>query len=221
MIRARWPATLIAVSVLGAACAGPRAASHPDRLTPGVFLDEEPLLAPRGGALRKVFPNGLALTKRSEGWLPHLYEDAARYCSIGYGHLVKRSPCDGGEPAEFLAGLTEARGAELLAVDLALAESAVSAAVTFRLTDAQYAALCDFAYNVGPGNFRRSTLLKVVNAGKLNDLAAQLRRWVKAGGVEQPGLRARREREIELFYEGRAPRLLGPALPPVDIRAGE
>lgn len=208
-----------------AACAGTRTPpqSIPERLTPGIFLDPpEADVFPRGGVARKVGPDGLQLTKRSEGFVPRLYEDAVQYCTIAYGHLVKKARCDGSEPEEFRAGVTEPRGAEMLATDMEKAERAVTGAVPVDLTEGQYGALCDFVYNVGASNFRSSTLLKVVNAGDVDAVAPQLRRWVKANGQELPGLKLRREREIDLFYQGLTrPRGGVAELAPVDVRSGE
>ncbi len=175
--------------------------------------------------LRPVYGKGVALTKASEGFRGRLYNDAADYCTIAYGHLVKLAPCDGSEPAAFLRGVTEAEGTELLVEDMGTAQVTVMRLVGVDLTDGQYAALCDFVFNVGSGNFRRSTLLKVVNAGDFDGVPFQLRRWVKAGGRELPGLVTRREREIELFFDGlpiaRAAPPAGMDVEPVDIRAGE
>lgn len=197
-----------------------------DKQTPGIFLDIDPAaLAAPAGPLRPVSARGLALTKRAEGFEPRLYIDGGRYCSIAYGHLVSRAPCDGGEPAEFRRGVTEPEGAALLTADMALARAAVSAAVSAPLTDGQYAALCDFVYNVGPGNFRASTLLKVVNARDQARVPGQFRRWVFAGGKRLAGLAARRESEIAMFFDGRpippAPADALEDLSPLDIRAGE
>ncbi len=207
------------------ACGGPKGATLelPERLTPGIFLDEEqPLSVPRGVAIRKVTPEGLQVTKTSEGFVAKLYEDQAHFCTIAYGHLVRRARCDGSEPAEFRAGVTEPRGAALLAADMENAERAVMAAVGVELTDGQYGALCDFVYNVGAGRCRGSTLLQVVNANDFDQVAPQLRRWVKAANKEWPGLKARREREIDLFYQGMSrPRAGGAELEPIDVRAGE
>jgi hypothetical protein len=86
--------------------------------------------------------------------------------TIGYGHLVKKRPCDGTAPESFRAGLTEPEGAKLLVSDMANARSTVSAAVTMKLAEGQYAALCDFVFNVGSTNFRNSTLLSLLNAGQ-------------------------------------------------------
>ena len=213
-------------SILG--CAAPGSTTYPsmDKLTPGVFLSpEEKAVLPRGVVLRPVYGKGLELTKLSEGFVPQLYNDAARYCTIAYGHLVKKAPCDGGEPAEFRRGVTEPQGAELLVTDMASAQLTVMTAVQAKLTDGQFAALSDFIYNVGGANFRKSTLLQEVNAGQHDRVPAQFRRWVLAGGKPWPGLRTRREREIELYFDGlpkpRAVPRAGEDLSPLDVQLGE
>ncbi|WP_200252745.1 lysozyme [Thiococcus pfennigii] len=198
-----------------------------DRLTPGIFLDDEAERAvlPAGVELRPVYQKGIDLTKLSEGFRSHLYNDAAGYCTIAYGHLIKLARCDGTEPAHFLRGVTESEGEQLLVGDMRTAQIAVIIAVKPELTDGQFAALCDFVFNVGSGNFNRSTLLKVINAEEFDKVPFQFRRWIYAGGRELAGLKTRREREIELFFEGLPmPRLPPPVdmdLTPIDIRAGE
>ncbi|WP_457666928.1 lysozyme [Thiolapillus sp.] len=195
-----------------------------DKLTAGIFLEpEERAVLPPGVELRPVFSKGLALTKRSEGFRSGLYNDAANYCTIAYGHLLKLAPCDGSEPPEFLAGVTEEQGTELLVDDMERAQVSVMTSVEVDLTDGQYAALCDFVYNVGSGNFRRSTLLKVLNGSQFEQVPFQLLRWVKAGGKELPGLKKRREQEIVLFFDGQPiPRALPEEqFETIDIRKGE
>ncbi len=217
----------LAVAGILAGCAGTRPATYPseERLTAGIFLDpEERAVLPPGVELRRVHDKGLRLTKASEGFVGHLYADAARYCTIGYGHLVKKAPCDGDEPEAFRRGLTEPQASELLVGDMGRAELVVMTAVATNLTDGQYAALCDFVFNVGGQNFKSSTLLKVVNAGEIEGVAEQIRRWVFAGGRELQGLKIRRERETELFLDGLPVPRAVPAekeLSPIDIRKGE
>lgn len=197
-----------------------------DRMTAGIFLDTATrAVLPEGVSLRPVYAKGIDLTKLSEGFRGRLYNDAAQYCTIAYGHLVKKSPCNGTEPVEFRRGVSESRGEEMLVDDMSNAQVAVMTSVNVELTDGQYAALCDFVYNVGAGNFRRSTLRKVINAGEFERAPYQFLRWVKAGGRELPGLKVRREREIELFFDGlavsRAAPLPDEDLSPIDIQTGE
>ena len=196
-----------------------------DRMTAGIFLEPERAVLPPGVELRPVYDKGVELTKASEGFIGKLYNDAARYCTIAYGHLVKRAPCNGTEPPKFRRGVTEEEGTGLLVEDMGTAQVVVMTSVDVDLTDGQFGALCDFVFNVGGGNFRGSTLLKVVNAGDVQGVPFQLRRWVKAGGRELPGLVTRRENEIKLFFDGlsvpRAAPPEGMELEPIDIRTGE
>lgn len=195
-----------------------------DRMTAGIFLEPEArAVLPQGMELRPVYDKGLELTEISEGFRSRLYNDAAQYCTIAYGHLIKLASCDGTEAAEFLQGVSKERGAELLVEDMAKAQVAVMTSINVDLTDGQYAALCDFVYNVGSGNFRRSTLRKVVNGSQFERVPYQFRRWVKAGGRELPGLKTRREREIEVFFDGLPLTRAVPEeeLAAVDIRTGE
>lgn len=109
--------------------------------------------------------------------------------------------CDGSEIPEFRRGISEPEGTVLLRGDMGRAQLAVMTAVTVELTDAQYAALCDFVFNVGSTNFKKSKLLAVVNSRDFDQVPTQLLRWVKAGGKEVPGLVNRRERQIKLFFD--------------------
>lgn len=198
-----------------------------DTFPPGILAEPEQRRAlPAGVEVRKVYDDGINVTKTSEGFRSKRYNDAARYCTIAYGHLLKKAPCDGtGPEVEFRDGITEPQGVSLLRKDMEKAEVAVMTLVDVQLTDGQYAALCDFVFNAGSGNFQSSTLRKVVNARQFDDVPTQFRRWVKAGGKEWPGLKTRREKEVELFFVGMAiPRAVpreGEDLSPIDIQTGE
>ena len=223
------------VAVLTCASSGPcdaAAAAPPSRflqilgaLTPGILREEESTAKGLPSvSLRGVNGKGMALTKASEGFVAQLYEDAARYCSIAYGHLMRKARCGPEDRHTYPRRISEPDGAKLLAQDMARAERAVMQLVTAKITDPQYAALCDFTYNVGSGNLKRSTLLKVVNSGDHSRVPSQLRRWTKAGGIEYRGLKTRREREIVLFFEGLAiPKAVAKDLDiaPLDIESGE
>lgn len=196
-----------------------------DALTPGIFLEpEEKIALPRGEKPRKVSKKGLSLTKKSEGFRSRLYNDAAKYCTIAYGHLIKKKQCDGTEPVEFLNGIKEPSGAKLLSKDMVRAEKAVQAFAIKGLSDGQFAALTDFTFNVGVGNLKESTLLKRVNARQFEKVPYEFRRWTKAGGNTWPGLVTRREGEIALFFEGTKMAIPKEAPLPsdeIDIRSGE
>lgn len=60
-------------------------------------------------------------------------------------------------------------------------------------------AIADFAYNLGLGALRASTLRRRVNEGQWDAAKAELRRWVRGGGRVLPGLVLRREAEARLL----------------------
>lgn len=72
------------------------------------------------------------------------------------------------------------------------------------LTDGQRAAFLSFAFNVGNGNFCKSTLVRKANAGDMPGACAELSRWTLAGGQELPGLVRRRAAE-RAMCEGKTP----------------
>ncbi len=196
-----------------------------DRLPSGLLIEQGPLLgAEPTTPLRPVVAQGIALTKSSEGWIDQRYNDAAGYCTIGYGHLIKKARCDGTEPAQFLQKISDAQGTALLVTDMRRAQITVTAAVQVPLTDLQYAALTDFVFNVGAGNFASSSLLRVINAKQFEQVPYQFSRWKMANGKILPGLVERRKGEIALFFDGQAvPKVLLSSGPgdAIDIRAGE
>ncbi|MFW5443587.1 MAG: lysozyme [Methylococcaceae bacterium] len=198
-----------------------------DALTAGIFWEgtKTRALIPEGTILEQVYPAGIKLTKESEGFRNNLYNDAAGFCTIGYGHLIKKQRCNNTEKSEFIKGITESRGEEILVIDMNWAKYSVMNAVSVDLTQGQYAALVDFVFNVGSGNFNKSTLLRKINKGDHANVPFQLRRWIRAGGKVFQGLVTRREREINLYLENTSiPRLLprvGEELPDIDIRVGE
>jgi len=66
-------------------------------------------------------------------------------------------------------------------------------------TPERAAALIDFAFNLGAGRLKSSTLRKRVNAGDWASVPAELRKWNKGGGRVLRGLTLRREAEIKLI----------------------
>jgi len=65
----------------------------------------------------------------------------------------------------------------------------------------QFDALVSFCYNVGVTNFKKSTLLKIVNNNP-NDpnVAIQFGRWIRANGRVLAGLVKRRKSEADLYF---------------------
>jgi len=65
-----------------------------------------------------------------------------------------------------------------------------------------YVAVLSLTYNVGVGNFCRSTLARKLNAGDLEGACHELPKWNRAGGKVVRGLTNRREAELQLCLEG-------------------
>jgi lysozyme len=138
---------------------------------------------------------GLDLIKQFEGFRTAAYRDPVGVWTIGYGHTSMA-----GEPA-VAAGLvvTEAEASEILARDVALFAKGVRQLLRIDVTDGQFSALVSFAYNVGLGALKKSSVLTAVNARDFAAVPRRLQLWTKAGGHVLPGLVKRRAAEAALF----------------------
>jgi lysozyme len=95
--------------------------------------------------------------------------------------------------------ITQRRADELLLWEIDEKAAGVDKLVTVDLNKDQRAALVSFAYNVGLGNLRSSTLLRKLNAGDFHGAADEFTKWNKAGGQVLRGLTRRRQSERNLF----------------------
>lgn len=140
----------------------------------------------------KTNSKGVNLIKSFEGLKLKPYICPAGVLTVGYGHTknVKAGQT-----------ITEEKAEELLEQDLEEFEKAVLKHVTVKLNENQFAALVSFVFNLGAGNFKKSTLLKRVNEGKHSEAAFEFSRWNRAGGKVLPGLSRRREMEARLYNE--------------------
>jgi GH24 family phage-related lysozyme (muramidase) len=134
---------------------------------------------------------GLTLIRQFEGFVPYVYKDAAGLDTIGYGHLLKE-----GETFDII---TPAQAEDLLREDVKEAERAVRRLVRVPITQRQFDALVSFTFNLGYGNLHSSTLLSLLNDGKIEEVAPQFNRWVYADGKKLKGLELRRKAEAMLF----------------------
>ena len=78
----------------------------------------------------------------------------------------------------------------------------VDASVPHQLPDGVRVALASFVYNVGPGNYQRSTLLRRLRSGDYVGACNELTKWVYAGGRKLRGLERRRHAEREICLSG-------------------
>jgi lysozyme len=153
---------------------------------------------------------GLALIRQFEGFRSQAYRDAVGVWTIGFGHTAMAGP------PEVKPGMTVSRreGEAMLKRDVARFADGVRGRLTVQLSPQQFSALVSFAYNVGLGNFARSSVLKAANARDLNAVPRRLALWNKAGGRVLPGLVRRRAAEGALFASAKGARLAAPPEPP-------
>ena len=100
---------------------------------------------------------------------------------------------------EKLTKITTGEAKDLLRRDLKRTEDGVKKLLNQPATQAQFDALVSFAFNLGVGNLKKSTLLKKFNVGDVQAAALQFKSWNKAGGKVLSGLTRRREAEMKLF----------------------
>ena len=134
----------------------------------------------------------IPLIKEFEGCKLKAYKCPADVWTIGYGHT------DGVKEDD---EITQQEADRLLASDVELFSTGVQRLVASDINRNQLGALTSFAFNVGLGNLRHSTLLKLVKTEEFTEAADQFARWNKAAGKVLPGLVRRREAEQQLFLK--------------------
>ena len=132
------------------------------------------------------------LLKGFEKLVLHPYDDGYGYMTIGWGHLIKK-----GE--NFGSSITREKADELLRQDLRIAQAAVERNVRVGLNDNQYGALVSFVFNIGEGNFKKSSVLRYLNAGNLAGVPNRMALYNKSAGRVSKGLIRRRAAEMKLF----------------------
>ncbi|OXA83898.1 glycoside hydrolase family protein [Flavobacterium hercynium] len=148
---------------------------------------------------------GIDFIKNWESFKSNLYNDDANghHCTIGYGHLVHRGPCNGSEPQEFKDGISKERALELFNFRLVEFENAIKRDITVNLHQYEFDALVSLVFNAG-ANF--------LNEGGINDGETKIKIKINnsdySGGADEfsdvtngglSGLVKRRKAEIDMF----------------------
>lgn len=152
---------------------------------------------------------GLALIREFEGLRLSGYVCPAGVPTIGYGHTEAAGGSirykDGSTSSKVIVGraITKAEAERILKADIDRFEDDVERAIgpvmLAKLSPGQFDALVSLAFNIGPGAFGKSTVLKRVRAGTFDTVPAAMMMWVKAGGKTLPGLVRRRRAECALW----------------------
>jgi lysozyme len=136
------------------------------------------------------------MIERDEGCVLHAYPDPATGgdpWTIGYGHT--------GPDVHPGLVITQTDAQALLEKDLDKFADGVSDLLIdgARTNDNQYSACVSLAFNVGLGNFEKSSVLRFHNAGQYQQAADAFLLWDKAAGRVMPGLVRRRHQEREMY----------------------
>lgn len=130
--------------------------------------------------------------KRFESCRLTAYQDTAGVWTVGYGHTKGVKKGD---------RITQYQAEQFLREDLSEFERAANK-VRRLTTQGRYDAVLDFMYNLGIGNFNKSTLKAYIESGRsVWEIQEQFLRWVNAGGRKYGGLVSRRIWEAARFNE--------------------
>lgn len=125
------------------------------------------------------------------------YNDKKGYCTIGYGHLIKKKRCeDIVIPAEFKNGLSEKDATTIFKEDLKEFEIAIQRDVTVKLYQREFDALIDLLFNCGPNFLRNGKAPKLYDSllnEKYEDAAKEFL------DIEN---KKRRQQNYEIFING-------------------
>ncbi len=138
-----------------------------------------------------ISSNGLKKLMLREGSRATAYKDSRGIDTIGVGHVILP-----GEEWMLTATLTEKQIEELLAVDSMVAQDAVNAGLTTRVSQPQFDALVSLTFNIGAHAFATSTLLARINAkAPAESITQAFRMWNKP-----PEIIPRRETEVQQYW---------------------
>lgn len=139
----------------------------------------------------KTSDKGIEFIKRHEALRLNAYLDSTGVPTIGYGHTLGVRMSD---------TITKSQAEQLLRGDLITAESEINKH-NLNINQNQFDSLVSFVFNLGVGNFARSTLLRKIKSNA-NDptIRKEFERWVYAGGKVLNGLVRRRKEEADLYF---------------------
>lgn len=132
------------------------------------------------------------LVSEFEGFSSVAYQDGNGIWTIGFGHTANVKGAD-----------VTTRDAALvwLSNDLDTADNCINRYVKVPLNQNQFDALCSFVFNIGCGNFSKSTCFRNLEASQYAAAGAAMLMWNKIAGQVSPGLDRRRKAEQALFSE--------------------
>lgn len=138
----------------------------------------------------KTSQEGIDLIKRFEGLRLTAYKCPAGVWTIGYGQT--------GPNIKQGTTITLEQAEQLLVTSLIQYENAVDK-YAGKAHQNQFDAMVSLCYNIGIGNFSKSSVARLHKAGQYTGAAAAFLLWNKAGGKILAGLVNRRKAERNLY----------------------
>ncbi|WP_210441665.1 lysozyme [Vibrio crassostreae] len=143
---------------------------------------------------------GLRHIANFEGCRTQAYRCSAKIWTHGLGHTQGVRQGD---------TVTQEQIARNFIADVKSAENSVNKHLTTDVTQAQFDVLVSFVFNLGAGNFKRSTMLKLFNQNQPLKACLELSRWVYVNGKncrdpdsQCSGIVKRRELEQQACLNG-------------------
>jgi lysozyme len=149
----------------------------------------------------KISKRGLELIEEFEGFRPYPYKCSAGVWTIGIGTTVYPYGRKVGSNDPYI---TKEDAYRFLEADLLHREKEINSLIEVVLNQNQYDAIVSFVYNVGIGAFKKSTLLRKLNANPCDPtIAYEFSRWNKVNREVSKGLTRRRDAESDLYFSKR------------------
>lgn len=143
-----------------------------------------------------ISQRGLDFIKSFEREILKVYDDGYGFLTAGIGHLLTDN-----EKKHFKKGdpITKAQSEAWFAQDVATHAEPVNRLVKVPLTQGQYDALVSLVFNIGEGNFAKSSLLRALNSGDYEAAKVRFDDWIRSNGQVSRGLIRRRNEEQVIF----------------------
>jgi lysozyme len=149
--------------------------------------------------MKTLSKEGVELISKFEGIRLKPYKCSAGVSTIGIGstYYEDKTRVKMSDPE-----ITRDRAIQLFSNTAKQYQSAVRAFIKIELTQNQFDALVSLCYNIGPGNFSTSSLVKAINnKADKTEIEARWKLWNKAKGNVIQGLVSRRNKEVEYYFK--------------------
>lgn len=146
--------------------------------------------------IRSISQKGIDFIAKEEGCVLHPYKDSVGVWTIGIGSTYWEN---GQKIKSTDPVISQERAYKLFRDVVKSYETAVHSLTRDDINQNQFDALVSLCYNIGVNGFRKSTLLKKVNANpKDPSITEAFKMWSMAG--VKPILLGRRIREAKLYF---------------------